>query len=268
MMRFPLRLTADLALARIAHKLRVSRGARPVQFVDAAEVLHADSSHPVSHEKMRDIIGSRSPVVWIGGSEPLLHPGIAHLVRAITQNGHFVFLETDGTLLRRRIHEFQPVSRLFLTVRLEASAQRHNSNTLRTDVSDLAMEGVRAARLSGFLICVQVRVTSQTEMRELVELSHLVHSKDADGIVISPASKESNFANPDAVASLQKMAQARKLIGSALWESFSRLIEPMVSGERNGDRNGDRNSDRNREEKGATPVGQESRANEEGVKVA
>src|SRR5713101_3140205 len=92
------------------------------QFVDAAEILHPDSSHPVSHEKIRDIIGSRSPVVWIRGSEPLYHPGIAHLVRAITQNGHFVFLETDGALLRRRIHEFQPVSRLFLTVRLESGA--------------------------------------------------------------------------------------------------------------------------------------------------
>jgi len=59
--------------------------------VDAAEILHPDSSHPVSHEKIRDIIGSRSPVLWIGGSEPLHHPGIAHLVRAITQSGHFVF---------------------------------------------------------------------------------------------------------------------------------------------------------------------------------
>jgi len=53
--------------------------------VDAAEVLHPDSSHPVSHEKVHDIIGSRSPVIWIGGSEPLLHPGIAHLVRAISR---------------------------------------------------------------------------------------------------------------------------------------------------------------------------------------
>src|SRR5713101_9724612 len=153
MMRFPLRLTADLIMARLARKLRLAQGARFIQFVDAAEILHPDSSHPVSHEKIRDIIGSRSPVVWIWGSEPLHHPGIAHLVRAITQSGHFVFLETDGALLRRRIHEFQPVSRLFLTVRLESGAERGASKSTRTSAFELAAEGIRAARLSGFLIC-------------------------------------------------------------------------------------------------------------------
>src|SRR5207245_410781 len=124
MLQFPLRLTAYLAMARFAPKAALSRRAGPIQFVDAAEILHHDSSHPVSHERIGEIISSRSPVVWIGGSEPLHHPGISHLVRAITQTGHFVFLETDGTLLRRRIHEFQPVSRLFVTVRFEAGAQR------------------------------------------------------------------------------------------------------------------------------------------------
>jgi len=253
MMRFPLRLTADLALARIARKLRLARGARPVRFVDAAEVLHPDSSHPVSHEKIREIIGSRSPVVWIGGSEPLLHPGIAHLVRAITQNGHFVFLETDGTLLRRRIHEFQPVPRLFLTVRLEPVH-------LETGTSPLAVEGIRAARLSGFLICVQVRVAPETEMSDAAKLFDRAHSLDVDGRVISLARRELNSANPDAAASLQKTGEARKLIGSAWWESFSRLIEPIVSGKGN--------AASSAEEKSGVPIEQESRANEEGVKVA
>jgi hypothetical protein len=253
MMRFPLRLSADLALARIARKLRLAPGARPVQFVDAAEVLHPDSSHPVSHEKIREIIGSRSPVIWIGGSEPLLHPGVAHLVRAITGSGHFVFLETDGTLLRRRIHEFQPVPRLFLTVHLEASH-------LETGTSQLAVEGIRAARLSGFLICAQVRVAPETGMGEAAKLFRLAHSLGADGCVLSPACGESRSVNPDAAASLRKTREARKLIGSAWWESFSRLIEPVVSGERNAARSAD--------EKSGVPIEQESHANEEGVKVA
>jgi hypothetical protein len=253
MMRFPLRLTADLALARIAQKLRPAAAVRPIQFVDAAEVLHADSSHPVSHEKIRDILGSRSPVVWIGGSEPLLHPGIAHLVRAITQNGHFVFLETDGTLLRRRIHEFQPVPRLFLTVRLEPEH-------LETGGSPLAVEGIRAARLSGFLICAQLRVAPDTGMSDAAKLFNLAHSLGVDGCVISLARRESHSANIEAAAAPLKMGEARKLIGNAWWESFSRMIEPVLSREGNAARSG--------EEKSGAPIEQESRANEEGVKVA
>ena len=259
MMRFPLRLTADLTMARIAQKLHLAQGARPIQFVDAAEILHPDSSHPVSHEKIRDITGSRSPVVWIGGSEPLDHPGIAHLVRAITCSGYFVFLETDGILLRRRIHEFQPVSRLFLTVRLEPGVPRRTSSGLRPGASDLAMEGIRAARLSGFSICIQVRITPETEMSDVAELFHLAHSLDVDGFVISPARGESNSALPAALTLSQKTAEARKLIGSIWWESFSRLVEPVLLGE-----------PRSLPAAGASAVHLEHEASsdEEGIKVA
>ncbi len=259
MMRFPLRLTAVLILARLARKLRLARFARPVHFVDAAEILHSDDSHPVSHEKMREIIASRSPVVWIGGNEPLCHPGIAHLVRAISKSGHFVFLETDGTLLRRRIHEFQPASRLFLTVRLEPAAQRRTSNGLRPGVSELAVEGIRAAMLSGFLTCVHAPVHAENDLGEIADLIQLARSLDVDGMVISRADDGSNSANPDAAALLRKTAEARQLIGSKWWESFSRLVEPALSGERR--------AARSAEETGIR-VEQESHANEEGVKVA
>jgi hypothetical protein len=252
MMRFPLRLTADLAQARIARRLRLAP-AGSVQFVDAAEVLHSDSSRPVSHEKIREIIGSRSPIVWIGGSEPLLHPGIAHLVRTITGSGHFVFLETDGALVRRRIHEFQPVPRLFLTVRLKASY-------LETGASPLALEGIRAARLSGFLICAQVRVPAETAMSEAAKLFHLAHSLDVDGCVLSSAGGESGSANSDAAASLQRTREARNLIGSVWWESFSRLIEPIVSHEGH--------ATQSAEEKSGVPVEHRSQASEEGMKAA
>ncbi len=259
MMRFPLQLTSQLVIAWLAQKLRLAQGIRSIQFVDAAEMLHPDSSHPVSHEKIRAIIGSRAPVVWIGGSEPLHHPGIAHLVRAITHSGHFVFLETDGTLLRRRIHEFQPVSRLFLTVRLESGAPLHTTSGLSLGASELAVEGIRAARLSGFSICVYGRVTTETEMCEVAELIHLAHSNDVDGIVISQASGGSKSVSPGSPALQRKTAEARKWIESKWWESFSRLVEPIASGERGAMCSAS---------EAGVRTEQESNAHEESVKVA
>src|SRR5438874_4815363 len=169
MLQFPLRLTAYLAVARFAPKAALSRRAGPIQFVDAAEILHHDSSHPVSHERIRVINSGRSPVVWIGGSEPLHHAGISHLVRAITQTGHFVFLETDGALLRRRIHEFQPVPQLFLTVRL---------NSVQASQSTLAVEGLRAARLSGFFTVIHSVAREDLDLSELPALRAFVLEKD------------------------------------------------------------------------------------------
>ena len=259
MMRFPLRLTADIIRARLAKKLGFAPDARTIQFLDAVEILHHGSSHPVSHERIREINSSRFPVVWIGGTEPLRHAGIAHLVRAIAQTSHFVFLETDGMLLRRRIHEFQPVSRLFLTVRLEPAAKSHRPNKAQAGAFELAVEGIRAARLSGFLICVHARVRSATELGETAELIQFARSLDVDGIVITPANGGSNSANPDASALLRKMEQAQRLIGSRWWESFSRMVEPVLSGHRSAARNMGESGIR---------IDHESHADEEGVRIA
>src|SRR6266403_3894023 len=237
MMRFPLRLTAVLALARFAPKSRSAQSAGLIQFVDAAEILHHDSSHPVSHEKIREINSGRSPVVWIGGCEPLHHPGIAHLVRSITQTGHFVFLETDGKLLRRRIHEFQPVPRLFLTVRLDSAGPPRASERLLPSVFELAGEGLRAARLSGFLICAHARVHAETELGAMAEVIQFAHSTDVDGIVITTENGVSNSTSVDAETLQQKTVEARKLIGSMWWESFSRIVEPVLSSHRSAARN-------------------------------
>ncbi|HYT19867.1 MAG TPA: hypothetical protein VEW05_06495 [Candidatus Polarisedimenticolia bacterium] len=255
MMRFPLRLTAVLALARFAPKSRSAQSAGLIQFVDAAEILHHDSSHPVSHEKIREINSGRSPVVWIGGSEPLRHPGIAHLVRSITQTGHFVFLETDGSLLRRRIHEFQPVPRFFLTVRLEPGAQRNAPENFGHRAFESATEGMRGARLSGFLICVHTRVRAETALDEMSELIQFAQSHDVDGIVITPANGQTSSANLDAEALRRKTAEARKLIASMWWESFSRIVEPVL------------NSQRNTEES-TVRLEQESHSDEAGARIA
>jgi len=257
-MRFPLRLTADLALARFAPKAALSRSAGPIQFVDAAEILHHDSSHPVSHERIRGINCSRSPVVWIGGSEPLRHPGISHLVRAITQTGHFVFLETDGRLLRRRIHEFQPVPRFFLAVQLEPGTRRNASEGLRPGVFELAAEGMGAARLSGFLICVHARVHAEPELGAMANLIQYAHSTDVDGIVVTAANGASNSADVGAEAVRQKAAEVRKLIGSVWWESFSCMVGPALNSQRSVARN---------VVGSGVHLSQGSHANEEGVRI-
>jgi hypothetical protein len=257
MLWFPLRLTADLARARLTQRLRPEVSA--IQFVDAAELLHHDSNHPVSHEKIRELVSSRAPVVWMGGSEPLNHPGTAHLVRAITGSGHFVFLETDGTLLRRRIHEFQPVPRLFLTVRLDPGARIHTTKSPRPRSSELAQEGIRAAQLSGFLICAHVRVRPETELRKVAELIGHSRSMDVDGIVVTAGSGESNRTASGAPAAQRKTTEAIKLIGSKWWESFSRLVELVVSGERSAPQSVEETHVR---------LEQQAPADEEGIKVA
>jgi hypothetical protein len=211
MMRFPLRLTAQLAKTRIARIWRTSQPNPLIKFVDPADVLHLGSSHPVSHEKLNDMTDSLSPIVWIGGSEPLNHPGISHFVLAHALSGHFVFLETNGVLLRRRIHEFQPLPRVFLAVRLGAR---------RTPAFELAVEGIRAARLSGFFAVVHSLASEDADQADLMELAAFISELQVDGWLIT-ATTVSNDA-------IRKAAQARSLIPSPSWRSFSERVERML----------------------------------------
>jgi molybdenum cofactor biosynthesis enzyme MoaA len=207
-MRFPALLTAKIAKARIQRILRPAPHGQLLRCADPAEVLHSGSDHPVSHEKIREVIAGPAPVIWIGGSEPLDHPGIAHFVRAIAPSGHYILLETNGTLLRRRIHEFQPLPRVFLTVRLDAS---------RTPHFDRAVEGLRAARLSGFFTAVHSVVDENVDLGEVERLRQLLLEMDVDGWVITTGSVDEG--GPC------KVGEARRLIPSALWCKFSEQIE-------------------------------------------
>lgn len=216
-MRFPALLSAKLAKARIAGIFRSARPTLLVDFVDAAEVLHPGSAHPISHEKIRSLLASPAPILWIGGSEPLDHPGIAHLVRAIVQGGRFVFLETGGTLLRRRIHEFQPVPRLFLTIRSDGLLPSPAPNLHKPDLFELALEGLRAARLSGFFTAVHSTVREDSGVSRLQALSEILSAADVDGWMITAA------AGGDSVS--RKAREARKLIPNTQWRWFSAHVE-------------------------------------------
>jgi molybdenum cofactor biosynthesis enzyme MoaA len=228
-MRFPALLSANLAKARVAAFFRRAHPAPLIEFVDAAEVLHAGSAHPVAHERIRSILGSLAPILWIGGSEPLEHPGIAHLVRAIVHSGRFVFLETGGTLLRRRIHEFQPTPQLFLTVRIDRPSASASAGIRNSGAFELALEGIRAAKLSGFLICMHAQIHADTALDAVAGIAGLVRSLDLDGLVITQAAESLHAANRGSEALRQKSVEARKLIGSRSWSFFSQLAETALA---------------------------------------
>ena len=109
-MRFPLRLTADLTLGLAARSLRLKRQ-HPL-ILNLAAGGNASSS--------------KSPIVWIGGREPLDLPETPRVVNFLAAAGRQVFLPTTGLLLRRRIHEFQPSQRLHLTIRFDGAETSHD----------------------------------------------------------------------------------------------------------------------------------------------
>jgi hypothetical protein len=208
MMRLPARLTTKLARVRIAQIFSSAPESSLLYCVDPGAILHPGADAPVSREKMQELITNRAPVVWVGGSEPLRHPGVGHFVRAVARGGHFVFLETDGTLLRRRIHEFPPLPQLFLTVRLRSFEESGSA---------FAVEGLRAARLSGFFTVIHSPVHEEADLAQLSLLRAFLLKNDVDGWLITAGSSDQAIG--------RKTAEARILIPGNFWRQFSEDVE-------------------------------------------
>jgi Radical SAM superfamily len=228
MMRFPLRLAEDLARVLITQK--VLRGSRYplVLRLDLAQFPGQSDSqtNPASAVSSRDsqalalVRSDSTPIVWIGGDTPLHYPRIGQIARDIIHRGRTVFIEMDGTLLRRRIHEFRPVSQLYLVLPLNGPNAAHDLRAGQPGNFRATIESIRTAKLSGFHVCAETTIFADTEMRDLRELSDFIVGLGLDGwIQRRPLGAEA------LKVSSEQMDAARNLIPSRGWRSFSELLD-------------------------------------------
>jgi MoaA/NifB/PqqE/SkfB family radical SAM enzyme len=227
MARFPFRLSLSLHRSLFTQKLRSSKSS-PILRLEVVAAERAESSGVRSSDEhtpeaqILDVVrASSSPVAWIGGPEPLLHPRIGHLTRKIVDTGRYVFVETDGGHLRRCIFSFRPVSRLFLNVRLEGHEALHDYRCGRPGLFRSAIEGIRAAKLSGFLVSAQTTIDASTDLEELRQLNDYLAALDVDGRILLPAT-----AAQDAAAAKSRLDEAWSVTPDAGWRAFSRLLQP------------------------------------------
>src|SRR5215831_15885572 len=207
-MAFPLRLTANLGIGLAVRALGAKRN-NPLIFKYATDGNSRSVAATI-----------QSPIVWIGGSEPLEQPEIPSQANALASGGRYVFLQTNGQLLRRRIHELHPLPRLFLTVRLDGCETAHDRRAEQAGAFRLALEGIRAARLSGFLICAQMILHADGDTAGLSQLQAQLSSLDLDGFLISAGTSAGDVQRAVAVA-------RQRLLGYR-WALLSRLLDSVI----------------------------------------
>src|SRR5215471_2983354 len=167
-MRFPFRLSAGLFKARIASLFTGASVAQPIFRLNPCATqlapcqLFGESSAELEWHSPEEcaarVRAISSPAVWLGGTEPLLHPEIGRAADAIVETGAFIFVHTSGYHLRQRIHEFRPDSRLFFVLELAGGEEAHNKAIGTADAFRRSVEAFRAAKLSGFLVAAHVTV--------------------------------------------------------------------------------------------------------------
>jgi len=200
-MRFPLAMTTRIA-GYVARK-RVA-GTKKFPMVLMLDPLHACNltctgcgrireyestiKQKLSIEECLNAVDEcGAPVVSICGGEPMIYPGLGELVAKIQERKRVVILCTNGMFIRKRLGEFTPSRTFFFNVHLDGLQKTHDIAVEREGVFDSAIDGIKAAKEGGFLVCTNTTIFKETEMAEIDSLFAYLTTLDVDGFIISPA---------------------------------------------------------------------------------
>jgi hopanoid biosynthesis associated radical SAM protein HpnH len=179
-----------------------------------------------------------APVVSICGGEPMIYPWIEELVAKILERNRHIFLCTNGMFTRKKLSGFKPDKRFFFNVHLDGMEKTHDLAVEREGVFAEAVEGIKAAKAAGFLVCTNTTIYKETDMHEIAVLFDYLTELGVDGFMISPAYGYAAVqqTNPDGAAQIfmtrddvhEKFRQGKELLkrhklnASPIYQEFLR----------------------------------------------
>jgi len=128
-----------------------------------------------------------APMVSICGGEPMMYPQIGELVSGILQRNKNIYLCTNGMFIVKRLREFTPDKRFFFNVHLDGMEKTHDICVEREGVFREAIEGIKAAKAAGFMVCTNTTIYKETDMQEIAALFEYLEQFHLDGHQMAPA---------------------------------------------------------------------------------
>jgi hopanoid biosynthesis associated radical SAM protein HpnH len=129
-----------------------------------------------------------APMVSIAGGEPLLHPDIDRMVGELIARKRFVYLCTNGVLLRRKLDLFTPSPHFSWAVHVDGLRARHDASVCRDGVFDEAVAAIREAKARGFRVTTNTTFfTTDSPGTVRGVLDFLNDELEVDAMMISPA---------------------------------------------------------------------------------
>src|SRR5947199_2167082 len=180
-MRFPLSMSVSIAAYILRQKLA---GTKKFPLVLMLEPLHACNltctgcgrireyettikEKLTVEECLRSVDEAGAPIVSICGGEPMIYPEIGALVRGILRRRKHIYLCTNGMFIKKRLKEFRPTDRFFFNVHLDGLEETHDLAVEREGVFKAAVEGIKAAKAAGFLVCTNTTIYKETNLDEI-----------------------------------------------------------------------------------------------------
>jgi hopanoid biosynthesis associated radical SAM protein HpnH len=129
-----------------------------------------------------------APMVSIAGGEPLVHPEVHVIAAELLKRKRFVFLCTNGILLKKKLDNFKPSPYFTWVVHLDGMRERHDQFVERAGTFDKAVDAVREAKARGFRVSTNTTfLTTDTPQTVRDVLDYLNDELQVDQMMISPA---------------------------------------------------------------------------------
>src|SRR5919109_4202895 len=93
-----------------------------------------------------------APMVSIAGGEPLVHPEVHVIAEELIKRKKFVFLCTNGILMKKKMDLFEPSPYFAWVVHLDGLRERHDRFVERDGIFDKAVDAIKAAKARGFRV--------------------------------------------------------------------------------------------------------------------
>jgi hopanoid biosynthesis associated radical SAM protein HpnH len=134
------------------------------------------------------VLESGAPMVSIAGGEPLMHPQIDEIVRQLIAKKKFVYLCTNGLLLKRHIHKFKPSPYFAWVVHIDGLKEAHDRAVSKEGGFEGAVEAIKIAREAGFKVNTNTTFFNTDTAQSVIEvLDYLNDDLKVDNMMISPA---------------------------------------------------------------------------------
>ena len=158
---------------------------------------------------------SGTPMVSIAGGEPLLHPDIVPMVDALVKRKVYVYLCTNGVLLRRRLERFTPSRFFSFVLHVDGLKERHDEAVDREGVFDEVVAAIKAAKAKGFRVTTNSTFFNTDRPKTVRDvLDFLNDDLGVDAMMLSPAyayekaPDQEHFLGPDQTRALFREAFA------------------------------------------------------------
>jgi len=239
-MRFPLTMTAKLS-GYIAGKRM--RRVEKFPLVMMLEPLHACNltctgcgrireyketikEQLTVEQCLRAVDECGAPIVSICGGEPMIYRELARLVREILDRGKHIYLCTNGMFIQKRLKEYQPTSSFFFNVHLDGLEATHDLCVERKGVFRQAIEGIRAAKAEGFMVCTNTTIYKQTDLGEIADLFEYLKELGVDGHTIAPSYSYAAVQHKEIFMSRQEI-QAKFRQAAKVLEKYALMTSPI-----------------------------------------